>query len=492
MGVKIFVAIVVGFLGGVFVRSFVSIGYSYVLFCLLLATALLLLTLVEVSKRVPIIVCAVALISFGLGVARMHTSVLSGDVQLTAHLNQRVYLRGVVSAEPDVRDASTRLTVDVAAFASSTQSINAKVLVVVAAHTKVDYGDEIIVSGVLTVPESFDTGNGRFFAYPEYLASSGIGYEVSPAEIHLTGHFGGNTILRSILSIKQTFLAGLQSVLPEPEAGLAAGITVGDKRSIGPQLSHEFQVVSLIHMVVLSGYNITIVINAVAYFLGHVSWLLQGFGSVLVVAFFVGVSGGSASAVRAGVMALLVVYARGTHRTFDALRAIAFTAVVMVLWNPFELAFDPSFQLSVLATVGMVTCTPILTARLQWLTARWGVREIVSSTLGTQIVVLPFLLYQSGNISLYALPANVLALIPVPLSMLASCVASVAGLLLGHAGVAIAFVAYALLSYIIGVAHVFSHFPYAMLSVPVFPLWVLGISYVALFALVYKYYPRSA
>src|SRR5690606_22248100 len=97
--------------------------------------------------------------------------------------------------------------------------------------------------------------------------------------------------------------------------------------------------------------------------------------SGLVVAFFILMTGGAATAVRAGLMALLAVYARTSGRTFLALRALGFACLVMVLWNPYTLLFDPSFQLSALATAGLILFTPLFAAHLTWVSPKWGIRE---------------------------------------------------------------------------------------------------------------------
>lgn len=482
MGVRIVWVTVAGFLAGVFLRTSVLFGYSYVLLFILIGCACFLLTVVGNIKKQQCILVGFLCISCGLGVERMDSNVLIGDSYLTAHLNKTISLVGVVTAEPDVRDTGIRLSVRLehvgADIASTTQ---AKILVVVPLHTNVSYGDEVKVSGVISLPQPFDTDNGRQFNYPQYLAVSGIGYEMSPAQVELMGRNEGNLFVATALDIKQMYERGIEDVLPDPESGLATGITVGDKRSIGPTLSADFQKVSLIHMLVLSGYNITVVLNVLLQLFARASRYVQGGASVLVVVFFVLITGGASSALRAGIMALLAVYARSTNRTFDALRALGVTTVAMVLWNPFILVFDPSFQLSALATIGMIIYTPIIATRISWVPVRWGLREIVSSTMGTQLVVLPFLLYQSGQLSLYALPANALALLPVPIAMLLSFVVAMGGVLFGHSFIGFAFPAYILLSYIIGVAEFFAHLPFAAMAVVPFGGWVLVVMYICIF-----------
>jgi competence protein ComEC len=331
------------------------------------------------------------------------------------------------------------------------------------------------------LPEAFDTGEGRSFDYPKYLAKDGIGYQLAFAQIEATGENRGNPVKAAAISVKQRFLTGLGSVLPEPESGLAGGITVGDKRSIGSELSEKFQEVSLVHMVVLSGYNITIVMNFVRWCLQIAPHLFQNIGIGVAVLFFVLMSGGSATAIRAGAMALIAVFARATGRVFIAVRILGVVAFAMVMWNPLTLAFDPSFQLSALATLGLILFTPHFASRIEWVTERFGVREIVASTLGTQLAVLPLLLYQNGNLSIVSLPANLLALIPVPFAMLASFVAAIGGMIFGSYAVVIAFPAYVLLAYIIKVAQLFASLPFASVSVPAFSVVWMFTAYALLF-----------
>ena len=148
----------------------------------------------------------------------------------------------------------------------------------------------------------------------------------------------------------------------------------------------------------------------------------------------------------------------------------------MVAWNPYTLLFDPSFQLSALATLGLILFTPYFSKRLSWVSERLQLREILSSTLATQLTVLPLLLYQSGNLSLVAFPANLFALIAVPWAMGLSALSAAFGTLVGSYAVFAAFPAYVLLTYIINVAELFASLPLASVSLPAFSAWwLLGV-----------------
>ena len=490
-GEGIFWAVVGGFLLGVAARSFLPIGHAYVYFLVLLSIVFAFLFYIG-RLKIDTVIVVVALLSCALGIVRMDAAALSGDPALTAHLNEHVLIEGTVIAEPDVRDNAVRVAIEARHLTTSkiSTSVRARVLAVLPAHADIAYGDVVRAFGTLREPQAFDTGSigspqagsGRQFAYPQYLAAQGITYELSlaQAEKKQASAWAGNPLLAGAIWVKHTFLGGVAAALSEPEAGLAGGITVGDKRSIGADLTTDFQHVGLVHMVVLSGYNITVVLNAVAWLVQFAPRLVQWSAAGSVVAFFILMSGGAASAARAGLMALVVILAKATGRTFVASRALGAVALLLVAWNPFTLVFDPSFQLSALATFGLIVFSPLFAARMQWLTEKRGLREIASSTLGTQMAVLPLLLYQNGNLAIYALPANLIALVAVPWAMLFSLIAGVSGVLFGTLAVPLAWPAYLLLAYIIAVAQFFASLPFADLSVGAFSAWWMTGAYAAL------------
>ncbi len=486
MGGRILWALVLGFLTGVFLRSFVPIGLTVAALAWLCALTGLLLAFLDRDKLRVSIVIACALFAFGMGIFRMDLSVQRGDPQLTKLVGEEVLIQGVVVAEPDRREKGDRLTLSARTviYKGKEFSVRAGVLVLAPPHSGVSYGDEIQATGEVRLPERFDTGEGREFNYPEYLAAHGVQYQLAFAQTQQVSSGHGNPLTAAAITLKRLYVTGMGNALPEPEAGLASGITVGDKRSLGEELTEDFRTVALIHMLVLSGYNITIVLNTVARLFAWAPRLVQVGISGSVVMFFILMSGGAASAVRAGAMALIGVFARVTSRVFLASRALASVALLMVLWNPFSLAFDPGFQLSVLATAGLIFLTPLFSEWLQWMPERFAIRETAAATLGTQTSVLPLLLYQNGQLPIYALPANLFALIPVPLAMLTSFIAAIGGMIFGTYAVVLGLPAQLLLAYIVGVAHFFSSLPYASLSIPAFSAWWIAAAYAALFVAV--------
>lgn len=492
MSARIVWAIVSGFLSGVFLNSLYPLPWPFAIFLAVIGACAVAYAAFDAGKRMQLSVAAIFLCACALGIARLDAARLSYDPALHALLGKTVVIEGVIDAEPDMREKSSRLSVRATSIivGSSTRAVDAGVLVIAPPHASAAYGDVVRAKGKLRLPEAFDAGEGRSFNYPMFLAKDGILYELAFAEAETTGERHANPLVSAAIWIKQVYLSGLQAVLPEPEAGLAGGITVGDKRSIGSELSAVFRTASLVHIVVLSGYNITVVLNAAAELLAWIPRSLRLGASGLIVALFILMTGGAASAVRAGAMALLAIYARMTGRLFFVVRILGVVAASMVLWNPLILLYDPGFQLSILATLGLVLFTPIVAAHMSWLTERFGMREIAASTIGTQLMVLPLLLYQNGSLSLVALPANLLALTPVPFAMLFSFIAAICGAIFGGYATFVGLPAYVLLAYIIGVAQFFASLPFAAISIEAFSAWWLVVLYASLL-LMYVYVQRK-
>lgn len=473
---KVLWALVGGFLAGVSVRSFFLVPWPFAAFLVLLSFVAFAFTYFERTKRQQLIILSIALIACAAGMLRTDTAMLRASPELAAHLGETLTIEGLVVDEPDVREGGVRIHV---------QTDNAGILVQAPPYTEVRYGDIVRAKGTLGLPEKFDTTLGRQFDYPMYLAKDGILYTLSFAQAEKIGEGRKNYLKSAALWTKQLYLHGLQATLPEPASGLAGGITVGDKRGVGKGYSDMFIQVGLIHIIVLSGYNITIVMNIVGKVLAGMSRAIQIGASLFIVVFIVLMAGAAPSATRAGAMALLPLIARMTGRVYLALRALGVVAFAMVLWNPLLLAFDPGFQLSVLATLGLVLFSPVFSWWLHWVPERFTLREIAASTLGTQTMVLPLLLYQNGILSLVALPANLLALVAVPWAMGLSVIAAVAGILIGSWGTFVALPAYVLLVYIIGVAKFFAALPFAAVSVSAFSAWWMFGAYALLFGSLY-------
>ena len=196
-------------------------------------------------------------------------------------------------------------------------------------------------------------------------------------------------------------------------------------------------------------------------------------------------TGASATIVRAAIMAILVLVARSTGRVYEVTVALLFAGFFMVLQNPKILRFDPSFQLSFLATLGLIFVAPRLQNYIGFLPEKGGFRDNVAATLSAQLAVLPLLLHLTGNVSPFALPANILILMFIPATMLFGFMVWAAGIFSYILSLPFAWVAWLFLNYELGVAHFFSALPGAGLMVSDFSAWWLAAAYAVLAVFVF-------
>ena len=200
--------------------------------------------------------------------------------------------------------------------------------------------------------------------------------------------------------------------------------------------------------------------------------------------------GFSATVLRASLMAALVLIARATGRTYDIMRALVFAGTAMLVFNPKLLVYDPGFQLSFLATLGLIFVAPLLERKLLLVPTRFQVREFLTSTLATQVLVLPLLLYSMGLLSVIAIVVNVLVLPVVPLTMLLVFLSGAVGFLSHTLALPVAYGAYLLLGYIIGVVEWFASLPFAGFGVPAFPFWIVVLSYILIAMVLWRLYKK--
>lgn len=477
---------VLGFSLGVLLYSFFSFGWFGICFSVFLGV--LFLGLQYWKKNSLYLMVSVLAVTAACGMVRVELVPRTLPEPFLSLIDTAVTIEGIVVADPDIRETNQRLTLEV-----SREDATTKVLVVAPIFPKVRYGEKIQASGTFVTPEPFETDNGRVFRYDTFLAKDGVFALIKNAHVEVIGGREGalENIRGALSDFKFTGLDALGETLPEPQASLAGGLILGGKQGLGENLLNDFIRSGLIHIVVLSGYNVMIVSQFILILFGFVSKSKRFATSAAAVTIgaFVLAAGAGAASVRAGIMAGIGLYARASGRTYDALRALLFAGVLMLLWNPLTLAFDPGFQLSFIATLGLIFGIPILEKHLTCIGNAF-LREITSATVAAQIAVLPLLLYQNGLFSLVALPANLLVLPLVPLAMLASALALLAGLLVPVAAPALGLPAYVLLSYITGVVESTAHLPFAAVSIPSFPFVVVGIAY-TLLGLVWYRFSRS-
>lgn len=209
----------------------------------------------------------------------------------------------------------------------------------------------------------------------------------------------------------------IQAVLPSPHSELIIGMVLGENQfNQIPTYNDILKRVGLVHVVVVSGYNISLVFTLLMRVLGS-QYKLKNLVIGLICTFiYSGISGFGVPAVRAWIMGAVAVTFKFYGRSDQGIRVLLFSAIVILCLAPSQL-FSVSFQLSFLATLGVMVVPDALKRgwALVGVKSQPGLLEDFNTSLSAQLMVNPVISYYFGTVSLVALVANPLVLWVVPL-----------------------------------------------------------------------------
>ncbi len=334
-----------------------------------------------------------------------------------------VRITGMVVDLPNQRDTATYLTVQVSQVSPSSSDgpVNSPrptrglILVQASPLIQYQYGDVLQMDGNPGGPANELT-----------YQSKGILSTLSFAKITRLSRGQGNPILAALYAFKKHALSVVEQIFSPPESDLMAGILLGVASGIPADLQQAFKNTGTAHIIAISGYNISILAGLFYLLFTRLLGRQKGaLAAAVAIAFYTLLVGAGASVLRAAIMAWIGLLGEQIGRRQAGANSLAFTGAVMCLVTP-TLPWDISFQLTFMATLGLVLyATPMQAVFRQvvsrWLPAPWTARLIgpvsdyVLVTLAAQVTSLPVMAYQFRSLSLVSLIANPLVLPPQPM-----------------------------------------------------------------------------
>lgn len=275
---------------------------------------------------------------------------------------------------------------------------------------------------------------------------------------------------------------GAAKAIPEPEVNLGMGFLTGQKSTLPPELDEQLRLLGLTHVVVASGYNLTILVRFARGLLARRSKYLALASSLFMIAAFIGVTGASPSMSRAGLVAVLSLLTWYVGRNIHPVALLLIAAGATAFVQPSYVWGDLGWLLSFLSFAGVMLLAPLI--RDFFFAAKtgdnWLVR-ILAETTSAQLMTLPLIVYVFGQYSPYALFANVLVLPLVPLAMLLTFAGGLLALVFAPLASIFGFPATVVLTYMTSVVEWMARLPGAAAELTVsLPVALLG--YAALLA----------
>lgn len=473
---KTFLAFCFSFLLGIASLSFVTQKFFETQIFIVFLVSLFALGIFFKKQPYHFFLCLA--LFFLLGMMRVNFAIPAHDTNSLAFYNDKKQtLTGFISGEPDVRQDAVHYIVEAQSIrvGGNTQWVNGKVAVKMPLYPRYSYGQNILLECHLKTPTPIEG-----FHYEKYLATQDIWSVCEAPYVQVQPGTGGNPILQAIFSFKSKCAEHISRLWHEPYASFVAGVLYGYRGGLGT-LSSDFNRTGVTHIVAVSGFNITIIASVFAATLVYLlvprkkAFWIVSFAIVLFVIF----TGASGSAVRAAVMALLVLISRQLGRTSRMDNVLVLTVALMSLGNPFTLLWDVGFQLSFLSTCGLVYLSPYLQKYFSRIPTFLNLQESVTATLAAMIFTLPLILFEFGRLSVVALLVNILVVPVVSFIMAFAFVTLLCSFIFWPLARVLSLVTYILLAYVVCVVRFFGQLPWAAVSIPL-PFWGMILLYILL------------
>lgn len=476
--------ICLSFIGGIFLNSFFSFSFLHFGFILILS-----IMFVSVFWGRSVALAGFFLLFFVFGAFWHQRSELEfSENELLKHNGQQAVLIGIVDSEPEIGEKTIRIKLKVKELQFGEESfyVSGNVLITCWRYPEYRYGDKLLVFGKMEAPPVFET-----FNYRDYLKKDKIYSVVSFPEIKIAGSGYGNPVMEHLFAFKDGFRQISRQLVAMPQEGLLEALAFGDENNISQEWKDKLNFTGTRHIAAVSGMNTTIISVLILNFLLSLGfWRKHAFYlSIVLLILYVLMIGAPASAVRAGIMAVLFLFCQYSGRMNVSSRAIVFAAFLMLILNPLILSLDVGFQLSFLAILGMVYMQPFFSEILKKIPdfKFLPLKATLQATLSAQAFTLPILIYNFGYIPLVSPIANIL-IVPflAPVTILIF-VFGIVGMVFLPLAVFLSFFVWLSLSYLAGIIHLFSMIPFASLRIENIHWAFLLVFYAVLALIIWKY-----
>ena len=353
--------------------------------------------------------------------------------QVTASESELVTVTGKVLTEPRLNDNQRLKFWLEASEINEGESVSGKLYVTLPLlqGTGIYPGEDLKITGLLYLPKA--ANNSSSFDFKQYLARQGIfagiqGKEVTFIDRHQPAW--GWWKLRS--RIVRSQVRGLGS----PVGQLVSSMVLGRKAVDLPNdIRDRFIEAGLAHVLAASGFHVSLLLGIILKLTDRVAAkprLVIGIGTLII---YLGLTGIQASVLRACLMGSVVLLAIAMDTKVQPLGSLLIVATVILLFNPLLIS-DLGFQLSFLATLGLIVTLPQLQAKLDWLPPT--VATLIAVPLAASVWVLPLLCYVFNTLAVYSIVVNILCTPLITIISLGGMISAIAALIIPALGSAIA------------------------------------------------------
>ena len=332
-------------------------------------------------------------------------------------------------------------------------------------------GENVAVTGVLYKPKP--PQNPGAFDFGAYLAKEGAfagfsGRQLSGADEPQERRWGGWVLRQRITRSQVRWLSS-------PAGQIVSSMVLGNRAvDIPYEIRDQFIQAGLAHTLAASGSQVSLILGLVLVVTRRFSvkaQLLFGTGALII---FVGLTGLQPSVLRAAIMGFGALVALVTQRKVKPLGSLLVAATLLLLFNPLWI-WDLGFQLSFLATLGLLVTVPPLSKRLDWLPP--AIAFLIAVPLAASLWTLPLQLYVFGMIAPYSTAANIICAPLIAVISIGGVISALAAVIWPLAGSALAWLLYYPTELLIGLVQFFNKLPGSSVAVGTISLGQLLLLY---------------
>lgn len=285
----------------------------------------------------------------------------------------------------------------------------------------ISIGNRICAKGVLEIPDRATNPGG--FDWYLYYRALGIRYQIKTEQIWiLDSHI--DWIQEGLEQLKERFKVVYRTICTEKDYGIFCAILLGEKQELDGEVKTLYEENGISHILAISGLHISLIGMGLYYFLRKwFGFFPSEIVSGLMMAAYVWMTGAGVSTVRAYVMFLLLLTAAVVGRTYDILVAAGWTALLLLICNPY-LIYYAGFLLSFGAILGIGVVGSLLN---QYVGSRNKIIQAMLSSMSIIWVTLPISAYFFFTYAPWSIALNVIVIPCMTLVMLSGILGGLLG-----------------------------------------------------------------
>lgn len=279
-------------------------------------------------------------------------------------------------------------------------------------------GDQIQIQGIWKVPG--EARNFNTFDYSDYLHTQYVHWMISAK--------GADSLEKTILplskitrwkwellryndQVRADLGARIDVLFDDRDRGYMKGLLIGDSGDLDPETFASFSRQGLTHILAISGLHVAIYTAILLWLLRQMKITKERACLIVIVLLpiYVLLTGASPSAVRAGIMGMIGLYALSRGILKDGLHILCAACIGMLIYEPYYL-LNVSFQLSFIVTAGLIIFVPLVQPLLQKIPSKWA--GAIAVTWVAQMISFPLTIYYFNQFSILSSVANFI-LVPI-------------------------------------------------------------------------------